>query len=109
MLFLSLLRFSAVGASASLLFACNAPARPSPLPVSGWTISQSPASWKVEGFEEDMDLSGIATLDQKTVLLGSDEMIAAQAGTMNKAAGLIKAGDLIQLMQNPSGDRKSVV
>lgn len=108
MLFLSLLRFSAVGAFASLLFACNAPARPSPLPASGWTISQSPASWKVEGFEEDMDLSGIATLDQKTVLLGSDEMIAAQAGTMDKAAGLIKAGDLIQLMQNPSGKKMEI-
>ena len=92
------------GTATSLLLACSAPARPA-LPASGWSIAKQSAPWKLEGFEENLDLSGIASLDGKTVLVGSDELIAAQPGQMDQAGGRIKAGDLIPLMPNPSGKK----
>jgi len=93
--------------AASLLLACSAPARPA-VPPSGWTISQKATLWKTAGFEENMDLSGIASIDGKNVLLGSDELIAAQPGLMDKTTGLITAGPIVPLLENLSGKKMEI-
>lgn len=93
--------------AATLLLSCSAPARPA-LPPSGWTIEKATESWKLEGFEENLDLSGIASVDGKTILLGSDELIAAQPGTLDRANHRITAGPLIPLLQNPSGKKLEI-
>lgn len=100
-------RVLTTAATASLLLACSAPARPA-LPPSGWTIEKKAERWKLEGFEANLDLSGIASVDGKNVLIGSDELIAAQPGLIDKAANLIKAGELIPLMANPSGKKMEI-
>ncbi len=96
-----------VASATSLLLACSAPARPA-LPASGWTIEQNAQTWTSTGFEENEDLSGIASLDGKNILVGSDELIAAQSGVLDKTAFSLKAGDLVQLMQNPSGKKMEI-
>ncbi len=97
--------------SASLGFAaltsCSKAAPPA-LPASGWTIEPLAAAWKLEGFEESTDLSGIATSNGKNVLLGSDELIAVQTGLLDPAARHIKAGELLPLLQNPSGKKLEI-
>lgn len=83
-------------------------ARPPSLPASGWTIEVLPSSWKMEDFEESMDLSGIATSNGRDVLVGSDELIAAQTGVVDRAARLIKGGQLLPLLQNASGKKMEI-
>ncbi|MDB6070494.1 MAG: hypothetical protein JWL81_1665 [Verrucomicrobiales bacterium] len=102
-----LLKLFTLSTSCSLLLACGAPAAPA-VPASGWTISRNPAAWKMQGFEGNLDLSGIASIDGKTVLVGSDELIAAQPGTLDKANHAITAGALIPLMANPSGKKMEI-
>ncbi len=93
----------------ALLLTGFAPVRAeSPLPASGWTIELKASGWKLSGFEGNEDLSGIAALDETHVLVGSDELIAAQSGTMDRAASLITAGALVPLVSNPSGKKMEV-
>ena len=61
MLFRSCVRVLTTSATASLLLACSAPARPG-LPSSGWTSEKKAERWKLEGFEANLDLSGIASV-----------------------------------------------
>lgn len=93
-------------AAATLLTAC-AEARPA-LPSSGWTIDKKAEAWKLEGFEESLDLSGIAAANGRNILLGSDELIAAQAGVMDRANHAIKSGNLVPLLPNPSGKKLEI-
>lgn len=103
-----MIRFLLTVPAATLLLACSAPAKPAALPASGWTIEKKSEAWKLEGFEESLDLSGIASMDGKNILLGSDELIAAQPGTMDRSALKITAGPLIPLMANPSGKKMEI-
>jgi hypothetical protein len=101
------LRLLFTGAATSLLLASAAPAR-STVPASGWTIEKSPDSWKVDGFEGHRELSGIASLNGKSVLVGSDELNAAQSGTLDKTNFRITAGPLLPLLQNPAGNKMEI-
>ena len=101
------LQILAAAAAASLLLACSAPARP-PIPPSGWTIESTPSPWKLQGFEGNLDLSAIASLDGQSVLVGSDELIAVQPGRLIPATGLIQAQPLLPLIPNPSGQQLEI-
>ena len=93
----------ACSAVALLLTSCSE-AKPT-VPASGWTVDLQRTAWKLEGFEEGTDLSGIASADGKNVLLGSDELIAAQPGLLDRMTHVITAGELIPLMPNTSGKK----
>ncbi|MES2709619.1 MAG: DUF3616 domain-containing protein [Verrucomicrobiota bacterium] len=79
-----------------------------PAPPSGWKVALKSSDWKVEGFEENIDLSGIASLDGKNCLLGSDELMAAQPGILDIKALTIKALPLVPLMDNSSGKKMEI-
>ena len=103
----ALTRFILAGSAAVTILTGCSEARPT-LPASGWTIDLQRTAWKLEGFDESLDLSGIASADGKNVLLGSDELIAAQPGVLDPTARIIKAGDLLPLMPNPSGKKMEI-
>ncbi len=96
-----------LAAAISLLLACSAPARPA-IPPSGWTIEKIAAPWKLQGFEGNLDLSAIASIDGRSVLVGSDELIAVQPGRLDPAQYLIQADPLLPLLPNPSGKQLEI-
>lgn len=79
-----------------------------PPPASGWKVELQSASWTASGFEGNEDLSGIASLDGTHCLVGSDELIAAQVGTIDRKAMTLTAGALVPLMENPSGKKMEI-
>ncbi len=72
-------------------------------PSSGWTISLLPDSWKISGFVEDKDLSGIAAWDASHCLICTDEGTSIQTGTMDRATRTITAGLSVPLLKGISG------
>lgn len=102
--------------SCGILTSCSqaeSPANPAalvadPPPASGWKVELLSANWTASGFEGNEDLSGIASLDGTHCLLGSDELAAAQAGTIDRKAMTITAGALVPLIENPSGKKMEI-
>lgn len=98
------------------LLACGAltncsqaqPPAAAPAPPSGWKVELKSAAWKAPGFEGNLDLSGIAALDATHVLLGSDELIAAQPGLLDRTAMTIKPLPVVPLIANPTGKKEEI-
>jgi hypothetical protein len=80
---------------------------PPPAPGSGWKISVLPESWRISGFQQDLDLSGIAAWDAGHCLICTDEGRLIQSGNMNRAAHTITAGPAIQLLPGMPGDKEA--
>lgn len=72
--------------------------------AGGWQIQLLPAAWRLTGFQEDKDLSGIAAWDATHCLVCSDELRTIQPGRMNREAGSIVAGPPIPLLPGAAGD-----
>ena len=62
-------------------------------------------AWRAEGFAEALDLSGIASVNGRECLVVSDELLAAQAGQIDRERGVIIAGAMLPLMENPGGKK----
>ncbi|HWB06351.1 MAG TPA: DUF3616 domain-containing protein [Verrucomicrobiales bacterium] len=76
-------------------------------PPSGWKISVLPAAWRLTGFQEDKDLSGIAAWDAGHCLICTDEGRTIQPGTMDRNAGTITAGAPISLLPALGGKKEA--
>ena len=72
----------------------------------GWRMSQLTEPWRAVGFDEDKDLSGIASPDGQQVLVVSDETVAVQPGVLDRKSATIKAGIPVPLPKG-AGDGKS--
>ena len=70
--------------------------------AGGWRLSEHPEAWRTVGFDEDKDLSGIASPDGRQVLVVSDETVAVQPGVLERKSGTITAGVPVPL---PMGAR----
>lgn len=90
---------------AAMLSACGGPAA---APDSGWTIERLGERWSVTGFEESKDLSGIAAYNDTHCLVGTDELIVAQHGEIDRKARVIRATGMFPLLANPTGKKMEV-
>lgn len=88
----------------SLFLAACAPAQKPAPPASGWEVRKH-ASWTSKGFEDALDLSGIATLSPKSSLVVSDELYSVQACTVDTVNTALTAGELTPLLANPKGKK----
>jgi len=59
--------------------------------------------WHLAGFENSLDLSGIASSDGTNVLVGSDESFYVQPGTIEQGKKRIESGRLIALPVQKNG------
>lgn len=55
-----------------------------PSASAGWRMEVLPDEWHLAGFENSLDLSGIAAANARQVLVGSDEMFHIQPGTIDR-------------------------
>lgn len=64
--------------------------------TDGWTLTPSGAPVSLSGFIEDADLSGLAKAGN-LVLVGSDEAVSIQLGTLDDSSGVIRFSSQIPL------------
>lgn len=76
-----------------------------PASAQAWRLEPLPGAWRADGFAEALDLSGIASVNGRECLVVSDELLAAQAGQIDRARGVITAGAMLTLMENPGGKK----
>lgn len=76
------------------------------LGAAPWSIEELPARWKLVGFEESFDLSGIDSIDGVHCVVGADELFSIQPGTIDRAKLHITAGKPVPLMAPPAGTKK---
>ncbi len=91
-------------ALSGLLTSCAPAQRETVPPPSGWSVTKS-ASWTSRGFEEALDLSGIASLKPGSAVVVSDELYSVQACALDPVNKILTAGGLIPLVANPSGKK----
>ena len=58
--------------------------------------------WRLEGFAESLDLSGIASLGGFSALVGTDEMFSVQAAEIDRGKRILKARPLMPLIESYS-------
>jgi hypothetical protein len=67
-----------------------------------------PDEWHLAGFENSLDLSGIAAANSRQVLVGSDEMFHIQPGTLDRANHRIESRRPIALPLESDGGKLEV-
>lgn len=70
--------------------------------ASGWSIAALPQRWSIRGFDEDKDLSGIASWDGVHCLICSDELRYIQSGIISGST--VTAQQRIPLLGNDGTD-----
>ena len=65
------------------IIALLAVAQAAPAASGPWRITHTEQTWQITGFDNDLDLSGIASANGKHCLIGSDESHFVQPGEIN--------------------------
>ena len=73
-----------------------------------WRMEVLPDEWHLAGFENSLDLSGIAAANPRQVLVGSDEMFHIQPGTIDRAKHRIESRRPIALPLESEGGKLEV-
>lgn len=79
----------------------------------GWRLEVLPEKWQFAGFENSLDLSGVAAATSRQVLVASDEMFYVQPGVIDRKNRRIEAQRRIALPlesdeENPEVDIEGV-
>ena len=70
----------------------------SALAEAPWVMKPAGKDWKITGFDNDLDLSGIASADGRHCIIGSDESHFIQPGKIDPANHLITALPTVPLL-----------
>lgn len=76
------------------------------LGAAPWSLEKLPGGWKLVGFEESFDLSGIASIDGVHCVVGADELFSIQPGAIDRTRKRIDAGAPVPLLRPPGGKKK---
>lgn len=80
----------------------------SPAASAAWRMEILPDEWQFAGFENSLDLSGIAAARPDRVLVGSDEMFHIQPGIVDRARHRIESRRPIALPLQSEGGKLEV-
>lgn len=83
--------FFALCGVAFLTVAATLPFRVDTSNPSGWKMEVVSSDWKLEGFKNDLDISGIASVDGSRCLVVSDEGLQIQPGLIDLSSQQITA------------------
>lgn len=87
----------ALGGAALLTAAATLPFASGPSDSSGWKMEVISSDWNLNGFKNDLDISGIASVDGSRCLVVSDEGLQVQPGFIDLQKQRITAEDAVKV------------